>query len=175
MTNRIHITPKTKVAELLDNYPELEDFLIGLVPEFKKLKNPILRKTIAKITSLENAASVAEIKIDFLINSLRKQVGQDELDIQTADSSQTSQPDWLDKGKISKTLDARPIIQNGGHPLGDVIRETSKMKNGEIFELITPFMPAPLIDKVTETGFSSWSTKESPETIKTYFIKIQKA
>ncbi|MCP4310925.1 MAG: DUF1858 domain-containing protein, partial [Bacteroidetes bacterium] len=34
------ITPKTRVGELLDAYPELEQVLMGLSPAFKKLKNP---------------------------------------------------------------------------------------------------------------------------------------
>jgi hypothetical protein len=44
------ILPTTKVGALLDRYPELEDILIGLAPPFKKLKNPLLRKGVAKIT-----------------------------------------------------------------------------------------------------------------------------
>ena len=35
------ITPRTKVYELLQAYPELEDLLIELAPVFKKLKNPV--------------------------------------------------------------------------------------------------------------------------------------
>jgi hypothetical protein len=44
------ISPKTKIYELLEAYPQLEETLIALAPPFKKLKNPVLRKTIAKIT-----------------------------------------------------------------------------------------------------------------------------
>ena len=33
------ITPQTKVAELLDAYPELEDVLVEMAPPFKKLRN----------------------------------------------------------------------------------------------------------------------------------------
>ena len=36
----IEITPSTKVSELLDAYPELEETLIGIAPPFKKLGNP---------------------------------------------------------------------------------------------------------------------------------------
>ena len=45
------ITPKTKVGELLDAYPELEPVLMGLAPAFNKLKNPVLRKTIGKVAT----------------------------------------------------------------------------------------------------------------------------
>ena len=53
MSNDFPIEPVTKIAALLDHYPELEDVLIGMAPPFKKLKNPILRKSVAKVASLQ--------------------------------------------------------------------------------------------------------------------------
>ncbi|MGD8491813.1 MAG: DUF1858 domain-containing protein, partial [Anaerolineae bacterium] len=51
------IAPKTKVAELISAYPQLEQVLIDYVPAFEKLKNPVLRKTVARITTLQQAAA----------------------------------------------------------------------------------------------------------------------
>ena len=50
--NTLIITPKTKVLELIETYPELEDVLIEYAPAFKNLKNPVLRRTVAKIATL---------------------------------------------------------------------------------------------------------------------------
>jgi hypothetical protein len=47
-TGNIEITPSTKVNDLLDAYPEIEEILIGIAPPFKKLKNKFLRKSVAK-------------------------------------------------------------------------------------------------------------------------------
>lgn len=51
----IQITPQTKVGELLDAFPELEETLFSLSPKFKHLKNPMLRKTVAKVATLYQA------------------------------------------------------------------------------------------------------------------------
>ena len=67
------------MAELLEAYPQLEDVLIDLAPAFKKLKNPLLRKTIARVTSLQQAASVGEVPVEVIVNKLRGIVGQEEL------------------------------------------------------------------------------------------------
>jgi len=48
MKKELIITPQIKVAELLETYPQLEEVLIDLSPTFKKLKNPVLRRTIAR-------------------------------------------------------------------------------------------------------------------------------
>ena len=71
------ITPKTKVFDLLEAYPQLEEVLIDFAPPFKKLRNPVLRRTVGKIATLQQAASVGQVPVEDLINRLRKEVGQD--------------------------------------------------------------------------------------------------
>jgi hypothetical protein len=84
-SEKIIITPRTKVMQLIETWPQLEDVLIGYVPAFSKLKNPVLRKTVARIATLQQAASVGNVKVEDLINHLRKEVGQDLL----ADNEET--------------------------------------------------------------------------------------
>lgn len=173
MNQKLVITPKTKVGELLDEYPELEDVLIELVPTFKKLKNPVLRKTIARITSLQQAAKVGDIELDKLINILRKKIGQDMLSNSSSiDKESNVKPDWFSVKKISNSFDAREAIAAGQHPMQDVLNGVNALGKDEIFEFITPFMPAPLIDKVLAMGCSVWTQKEG-EAFYNYFIKIE--
>ncbi|WP_051522439.1 DUF1858 domain-containing protein [Porphyromonas gingivicanis] len=56
---KLLITPETTVADLLEYYPGLEQRLLELSPSFAKLKNPLLRRTVARITTLRRAAQVA--------------------------------------------------------------------------------------------------------------------
>ncbi|MFH1759960.1 MAG: DUF438 domain-containing protein, partial [bacterium] len=70
----MEITPKTKIDGLLTEYPFLLDFLVKLRPEFSKLENPILRKTIGKAASLQQAAALGNIGIDELINNIAGEI-----------------------------------------------------------------------------------------------------
>ncbi|MCF8365517.1 MAG: DUF1858 domain-containing protein [Bacteroidales bacterium] len=172
MEHKVIITPKTKLAELLDAYPELEKVLIDIAPAFKKLKNPILRRTIARVTSLQHAALVGEIPVGMIVNKLRGIVGQDELiDMSSASNYTADLPSWFVRNEITKTFDAREVIAQGGHPLGDVMGDLHQWKVGGIYELITSFMPAPLIDKVRKIGFESWTKKENEVLYRNYFFK----
>jgi len=172
MNSKLIITPRTKVYELLQAYPELEDVLIELAPVFKKLKNPVLRRTIARVTTLQQAAQVGEIPVHSLVNSLRQKVGQDSLEgLESSAAGKSEKPSWLKEEKIVKRLDARPIIEQGGHPLGEVLTGVSDLKPGEIFELITPFTPAPLIERVVAQGFDNWSEKRAEDHFINYFYK----
>lgn len=166
------ITPRTKIYELLQAYPELEDNLIELAPVFKKLKNPVLRRTIARVTTLQQAAKVGEIPVHELVNNLRRKVGQDTLEgLAAGTEGQAEKPSWLKEEKIVFRLDARPIIEAGGHPLGEVLTGIRDMKPGEIYEMVTPFLPAPLIERVVDQGFDSWTLKHDENHFSNYFLK----
>lgn len=44
----VTITPDMKVAQVLDEHPELLDVLVSQSPEFRRLNNPLLRRTLAR-------------------------------------------------------------------------------------------------------------------------------
>jgi len=53
MNEPLTITPETKLGELLERYPQLEQTLLDHSPAFAKLKNPLLRRTVAKVATLQ--------------------------------------------------------------------------------------------------------------------------
>ena len=52
-----------------------------------------------------------------------------------------------------------------------LLQEAKQIKNGEIIELITTFLPAPGIDTMKSKGYPVWTVKEDENLIKTYFLK----
>jgi len=175
------ITPETKIGALLDHYPELEEILIEMAPAFKKLRNPILRKTIAKVATLRQVAQIGNVSLGIIINKLRATVGKKE-DFRIGEESglpfengdhfpqDGAPPNWFDPLKIVKSLDARPIIESGQQPINQVMEELKELKTGEIYELITPFVPAPLIEMIEKKNFQVWSQQVEPEVVRTYFV-----
>lgn len=172
MTKTMDITPDTKIGPLLDAYPQLEDMLLSMSPSFAKLKNPVLRRTVAKVATIRQVAKVGNLPLGKLVNELRAAVGQGRIDV-SLDSSATAtpRPDWLDESKVSDAFDARPMIDAGEQPLGHVFAGLNKLKAGEIYRLTTPFIPSPIIEMATQKGFKSWIVHEGMETFQTYFIK----
>ena len=168
------ITLQTKVGELLEAYPELEAILIELAPTFKKLRNPILRRTVGKVTSLAQAARVGGVPVAEIVARLRREVGQSDFNPsegdQSAVSDNASAPDWFNREEITHTFDARPTIDSGEQPVGRVLSDLKAMGAGEIYELITPFEPAPLVDLAKDRGFPAWTNKIAPEEFRTYFV-----
>ena len=168
-SKKLIISPKTRVLQLIETYPQLEDVLIRFVPAFKKLKNPVLRRTVARIATLQQAAAVGNVKVEELINLLRKEVGQEALNLAGEVEYNTRKPEWFDKSKISGSLDIREMLDAGEQPVNQVLSDLNQLESGEIFEVIAPFLPAPLIDKATSLEMNHWIKKENDSLYFVYF------
>ncbi len=168
------ILPSTKIGALLDRYPELEEVLIGLAPPFKKLKNPLLRKGVAKVASLKNAAAVAGITVHELVNKLRAAVGQEA--IPSGDRGDESlayfpaRPAWFATARIVASID-ETATDPDKMTIVVVLQEASHLKPGEILELVTTFLPAPGIEVMKTKGLRVWSVRQDSELIRTYVSK----
>lgn len=166
------ITPKTKVAELLAAYPQLQDTLIGYVPTFEKLRNPVLRRTIARITTLQQAAAIGGVKVEELINHLRKEVGQDYFSAPgEAAAYTTTQPGWYSEKGVVTTLDAGAMLAAGEQPVNQVIADLNSLPRGNVYKLVAPFMPAPVVDKASSLGISHWVTRDGDQGYIIYFCR----
>lgn len=170
--NTLIITPKTKVLQLIEQYPQLEDILIEYAPAFKKLKNPVLRKTVARVATLQQAAAIGNVKVEDLINRLRNEVGQDLLQESKDVNYNVKQPAWFEEAKIDAELDAAEMLEEGEQPVNQVISDLKKLADGKIYKLKAPFVPAPIIDKATSLGFQHWVDKKSTEEVIVYFTKL---
>jgi hypothetical protein len=169
---KLIISPKTKVGELLDAFPQLENTLLDISPAFAKLKNPILRKTVARVASLQQAAMIGGLKVEELVNRLRKEVGQDVLHdvVENTAYIANEAPDWFKSVAVAKHFDASPFINSGGSPMAEILSITNKLQKGEILELKTPFVPAPIIGMLKDKGLQTFSLRRGGEVL-TYFLK----
>ncbi len=172
MSEEFLITPKTKVAALLKHYPQLEDVLIAMAPPFKKLKNPLLRRSVGKVASLRQAAAVGRLPVVAMINELRAAVGQEPLATEDAHEESSyfeSRPAWFVADKVVESInetDVDPDVM----PLNPLIRRATRLEGAQILELITTYLPAPGIDIMRTKGFLVWCV-EDEGVIRTYFAK----
>ena len=168
----ITISPRTKVGELLDAYPELETVLIAMSPAFEKLKNPILRRTVARVATLQQVAVVGGLNIQELIRELRINAGQNEGEkgFDNPEYTPGETPEWLDLSRIIVRVDATAIINSGESPMKEILQKTDLLKAGDIFELQTPFTPAPIIDMLRSKSFRTFTIVNN-EKVLTYICK----
>jgi hypothetical protein len=154
--NELEITPSVTVHALLEVYPELEEVLIGIAPPFKKLRNPILRRSVAKVATLKHASSVGNVPLNELIGKLREAVGQTESTKTYSDEDYFGeQPDWFSPESIALSVEEDKLEDKDQMPLVTILQRAKQLKKGEIIELVTTFVPAPGIEIMKSKGFSA--------------------
>ena len=73
-TAPLTLTPKTTVHTLLKEYPFLLDFLAEYHPEFRKLTNPVLRKTVGRMATLDTVAQQGDVPLNRLTDDIATEV-----------------------------------------------------------------------------------------------------
>lgn len=150
------INPETRIGPLLDEHPELEEVLIGLSPEFVRLRNPILRRTVARIATVAQAAKIGGLAVPDLVRALRRALGQEEAagacGHEPPDAPAGPEPAWVGTVRPAEALDADAILARGGTPVGEASARLAEVAPGAVLLLTAPFYPAPLIDALRAKG-----------------------
>jgi uncharacterized protein len=102
----MQITRETKVHELLETYPYLLDFLADLRPEFAKLRNPVLRNTVARVASLATVAEMGEMGVDELIDAVTSEIARHEIHAGDATSAAEASADPATRATRQEQLKA---------------------------------------------------------------------
>ncbi|MFT7823708.1 MAG: DUF1858 domain-containing protein [Sulfurimonas sp.] len=164
------ITLETKIADLLNH--GMKETLININPKFKKLNNPVLRRTVARVATVKQAAVVGGMEPDDLLNRLRAAVGQKTLEgTETHLPEKDIFPSWAEQEKAKISLDANQALDRDENPLALANKKLKGLDNGEILEIISDFRPQPLIDEFGKKGFEVAVKKIKSETFSTMIKK----
>jgi len=68
------IDGQTRLEALLKAYPFLLEFLAGWSPSFAKLRNPLLRKTVGRLATLDQVAAMGDVALDRLVAAIGEEV-----------------------------------------------------------------------------------------------------
>lgn len=167
------ITLETKISDLLNDYEGMKDILIDINPKFKKLNNPVLRRTLAKIAGVKQAAIVGGMDPMDLLNQLRKAVGQEVLEGAVDDETKTvasEVPKWI-LNKPASILDANELLDKELNPLAEVHKALRNLEKGEVVTVVSDFQPEPLIDEFVKLGYEVYLQKVDEDEFVTYIKK----
>lgn len=171
---KVPITPETRVGALLEAYPDLEAALIAMAPAFAKLKNPMLRKTVARIATLEQAAHIGGVPVRELVRRLREAAGQPVGDISAAEPAARATsdiPDRIRQKEIRFRIDGDEMLERGTHPIGKVRECVARLDPEGAVLLVTSFRPDPLIEAMRKSGLEVHSAEDPSGKHLTYIAR----
>ncbi|WP_243288113.1 DUF1858 domain-containing protein [Geothrix terrae] len=166
------ITPETKIGDFLAAHPDQQEALIARVPEFARLRNPVLRRTVAKLATVEHAARMAGLPTAELVRFLRELAGEAAGSVAEGTAPvEDLRPDWARSSTVRSTLDADALMAAGEHPLARVRRALLTLASGEAMQLLSPFRPEPLLDQFRQEGTPCWCEAEGTGRFRTWILK----
>ncbi|MBC7364488.1 MAG: DUF438 domain-containing protein [Candidatus Aminicenantes bacterium] len=146
------INGQTKLSALLEQHPYLLDFLVTLSPHYAKLKNPLLRKTLGRLATLQQVAEEGKIPLEELLARLEEEISKRIVMKEAGNGS-------LPRGKSSDTsrTEALKQIIRELHRGGRV--EELKKRFAELIRDVGPEEIARLEQQVIEEGIPEEEVK----------------
>jgi hypothetical protein len=152
----MEITRRSKLMDVLKAYPFLEEQIIEIAPPFKNLRNPVLRRTVGQLATIESVAQIGGLDTVELVNTLRRAAGQGELatavtTAAVAAGPQADDPAWI-VGDPAHVVDGTALLNDGEVPLERVNALLPGMPAGAYLLLVTEFEPTPIIEAMAKQG-----------------------
>ncbi len=87
----------TKIMELTDDYPFLFETLVEISPKLKRLKNPILKKTIGKRATLTDVSKIANVPLNRLFVLLSESISKNANEEVLVDKEDQEKGEWQEE------------------------------------------------------------------------------
>lgn len=173
------ITASDRVSAVLAKDERLIEVFESLSPAFKLLRNPLRRKTMAKLVTLSQAARIAGVDVDELVLRLNHAlgVGFGEAPRPLAESpgapaeSRPAPPPGLLQTPADQLveLDVRAALQAGEEPLKQILAAAKALPEGHVLRLRAPFEPVPLFDLLAKRGLAHYAEPLGQEDWRVWF------
>lgn len=172
------INEHTKIAALLKHHPDALETIVPLSPDFRKLRNPVLRKLMAGRTTIRMAAKIGGCRPEDFYKVLAplgfEAEGSPAATQDQAEPKHNPKPEYL-RGIASERLihfDVRAMLASGTDPLKAIQQKVHALKRDEVLVIVNNFEPVPLINLLEKQGFRSHVQVVDQDRIETYFYRL---
>jgi uncharacterized protein (DUF2249 family) len=181
------------VFDVLARDESLVDVFVRHAPHFSKLKNRAMRRVMARLITVEQAARTAGIPTELLLHDLNRALGLADAppsnpgatelyDAGTARSgaSATGAPSLsyatAGAGTVTRPLhapvreiDVREDLRSGNEPFSKIMAAVAALRDGELLRLRATFEPVPLFTVLGKRGFIHESQEHGPDDWSVWF------
>lgn len=165
------IGPVDRVSDVLARDETLVDVFVRHSPHFEKLRNRTLRRVMAPLVTVEQAARVAGVAVDVLLRDLNDALGA----LAPADTARAGVPPQhasastvpaaahhpADRPTVE--LDLREDMRAGREPFSRIMAAVRELDDTQVLRLRTIFEPVPLFAVLAKRGFNYESRQDAPE------------
>jgi uncharacterized protein (DUF2249 family) len=170
-----------RVADVLASDPALIEVFIAVSPAFARLRNAAMRRVMARLVTVEQAARIGGVDSADLISKLNRAgttaTAQEEMTMQdatnTTAASAASRPAELSDldARNVKELNVRQDLWGGREPFSRIMAARAELGQDQVLKLRAIFEPVPLYGVFAKQGFTSWTEQLAPDDWAVWFYR----
>ena len=172
-----------RVAEVLRRDERLLETLVAASPVFERLRSPLMRRTMARLATVEQVARMAGLDPDVLAARLNAAL---------AGAPEPSEPASPETGAVMTTmhpeaparlaavppelvveLDVREDLRSGREPFSRIMAARQALPPGGALRLRAIFEPVPLYAVMAKQGFDHWTEELAADDWRVWFYPKQ--
>lgn len=161
-----------RVSDVLARDEALLEVFVGHAPHFAKLRNRTMRRVMARLVTVEQAARMAGVPVAGLLDAINGALGVTVVeDIAQPAAPPSAEPSSQRHPAEANEviLDVREELRAGREPFSTIMRAVGAMKQGDVLRLRTTFEPVPLFHVLGKRGLTREVVEHGPEDWSTWF------
>lgn len=149
------VTACERVSDVLARDESLIEVFVRHSSHFEKLRSPALRKMMARLVTVEQAARVAGVSTGALVDDLNRAIG-----VASANAADVADTPELESARVHPAdapvleLDVREDLRSGREPFSHIMGAVSGLDLDAVLHLRAIFEPAPLYAVLEKRGFA---------------------
>jgi uncharacterized protein (DUF2249 family) len=169
------IRPGDRVAAVLAKDERLLEVFVAASPTFEKLRSSAMRKTMAKLVTVEQAARIAGVDADVLVDRLNAAlVGAETPGALVPAACAEALPAIPDALRATPPdriidLDVREDLRAGKEPFRRILDAARSLPRGSVLRVRAIFEPAPLYSVLAKHGLGHATEQLAPDDWRVWF------
>ena len=183
----IHVTGKSKLSHALKLHADVLEYVISLNPhDFKRLRNPLMRRLMPPRISLNRIAAMVQKPVGELLLEIHKAAGinlttEEHAELigetgKTLDPSRSpeNRPEWA-KDRSPVVVDLLPADERlDEDPMVPIYKALKENDPGTMILIKHKWEPQPLFDIWDKAGIEYYSERKGPDEWHIFIRKVEK-
>ena len=174
-TSLTPVQASDKLQGLFERDERLIDVVASHSPQLAKLRNSPMRRIMARVTTVAQAARLCHVPAETLVRELNGVLGLEVAPGGTvaADAAEppTDDPSSLPSFASAVELDVRDELSKGGEPFSRIMAAVAVLGEGEVLHLRAPFEPVPLFGVMEKRGFGHKTEQHADDDWSVWFFR----
>lgn len=172
------VAPTDRVSDVLARDEALVDVFVRLAPHFAKLRNRAMRRVMARLVTVEQAARTAGVSAERLVDDLNAALGiAPEHRADAGPAAAADQPIDVGDAGLSEPppnrpqveVDVRDDLRSGREPFSKIMAAVAALRPEEVLHLRATFEPVPLFSVMAKRGFTHAARRHATDDWSVWF------